>query len=160
MHGSPPTVPTEITVSNSGPLIALANIRCFEFLHSLFGEICITEAVYRETTRLKQLPATSAIRTTTWVKTFPVRDQLAVELLRNELDEGESESIVLARELNAAQILIDERRARRKTLQLGINTIGTLGILLLAKGRGLTPLIKPHLDALSGSPFRITPPTL
>jgi predicted nucleic acid-binding protein len=157
MNGSPPTVPTEITVSNSGPLIALANINSFQFLLSLFGEICITEAVYRESTRLEQLPAASAIRNTAWVKTFAVQDQLAVELLRIELDEGESETIVLARELNAAQILLDERRARRKTAQLGLRTIGTLGILLLAKSRGLLPTIKPHLDALRDYPFRIAP---
>lgn len=157
MLGSSPTVLTEITVSNAGPLIALANINCFEFLHVLFGEIHIPQAVFRETTRLEHLPAASAIRTTAWIKTIAVQDHLAVELLRNELDEGESETIVLAREMKAAQILIDERRARRKTSQLGLRTIGTLGILLLAKSRGLTPSIKLHLDALRESPFRMTP---
>jgi predicted nucleic acid-binding protein len=157
MNGSPPTTTAEITVSNSGPLIALANINCFQFLQSLFGEIVITDAVYRETTRLEQLPAARAISNSAWVKTFTVQDRLAVELLRIELDEGESETIVLVRELSAAQILLDERRARRKTSQLGLRTIGTLGILLLAKSRGLVPTIKPQLDALRDSPFRIAP---
>lgn len=157
MVDAPPSASREITVANAGPLIALANINCFHFLQRLFREVCISEAVYREATRLEQLPAARAIREASWIKTVAVQDRLAVELLRNELDAGESETIVLARELNATRILIDERLARRKTAQLGLKTIGTLSVLLMAKSAGLIPTVTPHLDALKKTPFRITP---
>jgi predicted nucleic acid-binding protein len=157
MDDAPTPASAEITVANAGPLIALANINCFQLLRQLFREIIIPEAVYREATRLDKLPAARAVREATWVKICAVQDRLAVELLRNELDEGESETIVLARELNATRLLIDERLARRKTAQLELETTGTLGILLLAKSNRLIPAVKPHLDALKKSPFRMKP---
>jgi predicted nucleic acid-binding protein len=147
----------EITVSNTGPIIALANIDCFDLLKGLFQTIWVADAVYREATRLERLPAARLISKSAWVKRVSVKDRLAVDLLRNELDEGESETIVLGRELNAAQILIDERLARRKTTQLEFKTIGTLGILLLAKSSGLIPSVRIYLDRLQSTPFRMSP---
>jgi predicted nucleic acid-binding protein len=96
------------------------------------------------------------VRQAAWINTIPVQDRVAVEVLRNELDDGESETIVLARELGASLILIDEKLARRKTAQMGLKTIGTLGILVMAKTSGLTPTVRSHLDALKSSSFRMT----
>jgi predicted nucleic acid-binding protein len=53
-------------------------------------------------------------------------------LILDKLDEGESESIVLASELKADYIILDEKLARRKAGLLGLPVIGTLGILLIS----------------------------
>lgn len=59
---------------------------------------------------------------------------------------GEAEAIVLAQELAADILLIDERKARKTALQLGLPVTGILGVLLEAKKAGLVPAIKPILD--------------
>lgn len=148
---------SEITVVNTGPLIAFANIACSGLLEQLFHTIYIAEAVYREATRLEQLPAARLVHESTWIESVQVNDRLAVDLLRNELDEGESETIVLASELHATRVLIDERLARRKTAQLGLKVTGTLGVLLLAKSSGLIPSVRTYLEKLKATPFRMTP---
>ena len=84
------------------------------------------------------------------------QDHLAVNLLRNELDQGESEALVLAKELGAVRILIDERLARRKARSVGLTVTGTLGVLLMAKEAGLIPAVRPLLDSLSETPFRMS----
>ena len=81
---------------------------------------------------------------------------LAVQLLREELDSGESEAIVLARELDAVLVLIDERAATRKARGIGLQTVGTLGVLLMAKNKGLVPDLKPLLDSLRQADFRMS----
>jgi predicted nucleic acid-binding protein len=50
-----------------------------------------------------------------------------------ELDNGEAEAIALAVEIQADRILIDERRGRKKAIELSLRPIGVLGILLRAK---------------------------
>ena len=156
MSGSPQIAHPKLVVADTGPLNALANINCFEFLRELFSELAIPEMVYREATHYSTLPVARAVRQAAWINTIPVQDRVAVEVLRNELDDGESETIVLARELGASLILIDEKLARRKTAQMGLKTIGTLGILVMAKTSGLTPTVRSHLDSLKSSSFRMT----
>ena len=73
------------------------------------------------------------VSTATWIKTVSIKDRLAVELLLDEMDLGEAEAIVLARELGADWVLMDEKKGRRKLTQMGLKKIGTLGILLKAK---------------------------
>jgi predicted nucleic acid-binding protein len=59
------------------------------------------------------------------------------------MDYGESESVVLYKELNANFLLVDDRKARKIAESLGINCIGTLGVLLTAKKRGLVKALRP-----------------
>ena len=68
--------------------------------------------------------------------------------LRLELDAGEAEAIALAVESNANLILLDERLGRRAAHRLGLTVVGTLGVLIAAKDRGLLAAVRPVLDAL------------
>lgn len=74
----------------------------------------------------------------------------------DELDLGEAEIIVLARELRADWVLMDERKGRRKLTQLGLPKIGTLGILLKAKRSGLLTAIRPDVERLRHGGFSIS----
>ena len=56
-----------------------------------------------------------------------------MEVLLDEMDLGEVETIILAREMNADWVLMDERKGRRKLDQLNIPKIGTIGVLLKAR---------------------------
>lgn len=53
------------------------------------------------------------------------------------MDYGESESVILYKELNADFLLIDDKKARRIAENFNINCVGTLGILSTAKEKGL-----------------------
>ena len=80
---------------------------------------------------------------------------MAVEILLDELDLGESETIVLAREIKADWVLMDERKGRRKLAQLNQQKIGTLGILLKARQSGLLSALKPELENLRQNGFSV-----
>ena len=80
----------------------------------------------------------------------------ALKILLDELDLGEAETIVLARELNADLVLMDEKKGRRKLTQLGLPKIGTVGILLKAKQVGLLSVIKPDLERLRRDGFSLS----
>jgi predicted nucleic acid-binding protein len=68
--------------------------------------------------------------------------------LQKELHRGESETIALAISLNADRVIIDENPGRKKAISLGLNVIGILGVLLIAKKRRLISTIQPLIDDL------------
>jgi predicted nucleic acid-binding protein len=63
---------------------------------------------------------------------------------------------VLARELGADWVLMDEKKGRRKLTQMGLKKIGTAGILLKAKQVGLLPAVRPELEQLRQRGFSIS----
>ena len=74
----------------------------------------------------------------------------------DELDWGEAETIVLSRELGADWALMDERKGRRKLAELGMNKLGTVGVLLKAKQLGLLPAIRLDLERLRQLGFSLS----
>ena len=147
-----------IVVSDTTPLIGLASIQRFDLLQKLFGEVYIPQAVYDEAVVAGHEAgyAKREVSTAAWIKVVNVTDRLAVEVLLDELDLGEAEAIVLAREISADWVLMDERKGRRKLTQVGLKKIGTLGILLKAKQEGLLPAIRPDLEKLQQQSFSIS----
>lgn len=147
-----------IVVSNTTPLIGLASIQRFDLLKQLFGELYIAQAVYDEAVVAGREAggAKREVSTAAWVKTMHVQDRLAVDVLLDELDLGEAETIVLARELNADWVLMDERKGRRKLTQLGFPKIGTVGILLKAKQVGVLSDLRTDLEQLRQHSFSIS----
>lgn len=146
-----------IVVADTTPLIGLAKAGRFYLLKEIFGQIYIPEGVYEEVVvEGRGRAGAREVNEATWIETVEVKDKLAVELLEDELDKGESESIVLAKELKADWVLMDERAARRRLEALGIDKIGTLGILLKAKEMGLLESVRPEMDKLRTKGFRIS----
>jgi len=146
-----------IVVSNATPLIGLAMAERFDLLQKLFGLIYIPQGVYDEVvTEGGQRFGTQEVSDAAWIELVEVKDRLAVEVLADDLGKGESETIVLAREMGADWVLVDERLARRKLDALGIPTIGTLGILLKAKEVGLLRTVAPAVELLRTRGFRLS----
>jgi predicted nucleic acid-binding protein len=108
-------------VSNTGPLIALASIDQFDLLHKRFEIVHIPNAVRSEILDQNTL---EAVNKADWIVICTTKDEIAVELLKEELDAGESEAIILAREQNADLLLIDDRAARRKAATLELTVMG------------------------------------
>jgi len=146
-----------IVVADSGPLISLASINHFDLLKSLYHQINIPLAVQNEVVNIQGgLPGSKQVAAASWVLPVEVRDNTAVQILRERLDLGESQAIVLAIELKADVLLIDEARGRRVAEARGLNKTGTIGTLIMAKKRGLIPSVSPLLDELIAKGFRMS----
>lgn len=138
-----------IIVSDTSPINNLAAINHLHLLHQLYGTVLIPEAVYRELTD-PNFPVAGAteVQTFDWIQTCAVSDGTLVEALSSELDIGEAEAIALAVEIQADQVLIDERRGRLIATRLNLRYVGILGILVEAKSQDLIAEVKPLLNAL------------
>jgi predicted nucleic acid-binding protein len=74
------------------------------------------------------------------------------------LDAGETAAIALCLGQSADALLMDESLGRHVSTQLGIRTIGILGVLVEARRRSLIAAVAPALDRLeSEAGFWIAP---
>ncbi len=127
-----------IVVSNSSPLIVLAKIEKLHILKDLFGKITIPKAVWNEiVVKGKGKPGAEEVEKAKWIEIKEVGDKLSVEVLKGEIEIGEAEAIVLAKELNADLLIMDERIPRVIAESIGLRVAGSLAILYIAKKRGL-----------------------
>jgi uncharacterized protein len=138
-----------IVVSDTSPVLNLARIGRLELLHLLYKEVLIPSAVLNELTASKRdLPPAIDLASGPWLIVASANDQRRVQELRESLDPGEAEAIVLAIEHRADLLLVDERRARRTATAAGITVTGLLGVVARAKRAGLIDLGKPVVDEL------------
>lgn len=138
-----------IFVSNASPLVNLARIGRLELLRDLFGEMCVPDAVWEEVVVAGEgQPGAQLLAQARWVVRRQVQNRSLVQALRQELDAGEAEAIVLALELKADLLLMDERLGRETAQHLGLKPTGVIGVLIEAKRRGVLPEVRPLLDAL------------
>lgn len=146
-----------IVVSDATPLIGLAKIERLTLLQDMFGEVLVPQAVYSEVVfGAPQTPDAAKVRHSSWIHVRQITNRTGVDYLRVDLDSGEAEALVLANELNADWILLDETKARLAAELLGMRFIGTVGLFLLAKRQGKIERIRPLLDALRSHKFYIS----
>ncbi|MFM9946733.1 MAG: DUF3368 domain-containing protein [Saprospiraceae bacterium] len=147
-----------IVVSDASPIINLARIGRIALLPALFEQIIIPQKVFEEiVVQGKGQPGANEITTADWVEVKSCQDAFKAKLLENELDPGESEAIVLAQEINADLLLLDDNAARDVAARLGLEYTGLLGILLKAKQKGLVKEVRPIMDELVNvANFRIS----
>lgn len=138
-----------IVASDTSPLTSLAAIGHFELLRALFGEIHISQGVWRELNHGgRRHPGSLQAEGAPWVHRHEVKDLTLVTVLQSDLDLGEAETLALAIELKADLVLLDEKEGRHIAGRLGLRTLGVLGILLQAKRLGAVVEIRSLLDAL------------
>ena len=118
-----------IIVSNTSPINYLILIGHINLLPELFQQIIIPQAVYSE---LSDASAPSPVQA--WIATPP--DWLKIQPVSQPsdaivdlLDPGERAAILLAQELNADLLLLDDMKARRTATERGLAITGILGIL-------------------------------
>ena len=147
-------------VSNSSVLIGLAMISRFELLKELYEAISIPEAVYQEIAlegknRFGCNETQRAVEDG-WIKRRKAKDSIAVLSLLEHLHRGEAEAIVLAKEFSSNLILLDDPKARATASHMGLERIGTIGILQLVLKQGILKDIKEDIDNLIEKGFRIS----
>jgi len=94
-----------IIVANTTPIISLASIGQLNILEKLFGKVIIAEAVYHE---IKAKPSYGYDQVDcAFIEVKPIQGQLYKDILMSQLDSGEAETIILAKEINADFVIID-----------------------------------------------------
>jgi predicted nucleic acid-binding protein len=137
----------EIIIADASCLIVLQNIQELSILRKLFGEVFITQEVEKEFGF--DLPE--------WIKVKTVQNKTQQNALKLILDEGEASSIALSLETKDSLLIIDEKKGRRIAQELNLKIIGTLGIILRAKEKGLVNSIENVLEKLENAEFWISP---
>lgn len=146
-----------IVVSDTTPLSELAKVGRLDLLREVFGRVIIPEEVYREVTTGIH-PGAIAVPKATWIEVQAVSDARKVYEIQvtRKLDLGECAAMILAEDLDADFLLMDDLSARQEAIARNLPIIGTIGILLIAKKRGFISNVKETLDALMAGGKRIS----
>ena len=134
-------------ISDTSCLIILANIGELELLHEVYGQIVTTVDIAMEFG--ESLPE--------WVEVVTVKDKYRQQLLEMQIDKGESSAIALALETPDSTMILDDNKARKVASQLGLIFTGTIGVIIKAKLNGTIPSIKPLLEKIKQTNFRLSP---
>ncbi len=145
-------LPTQAVIADAGPLIAFARLDRLEILHRLYGSVIVPSAVWAEVTSPRAFDDVQALQTAqtkAWLDLAadePIED-LGPSSALWMIDPGERAAIMLA--LKAQQqgiealLILDDAAARQSASIFGLQLIGTLGILMRAKAKGLIEEVVP-----------------
>ena len=150
-------IESDVVVTNTGPLIALATVRQLALLGQMYGSVLVPEGVFQEVTaRGQHRPGAVELASAPWA----VRSALLAPpdpFLAGNLGRGEAEAITLAAQRGARWILMDDRRARRiAELAYRLQVKGVAGILVAAKRRGLVSEIAPLLTGMQAAGYYVS----
>lgn len=135
-------------VSNTTPIISLLKLNQLDLLRRLYQQIQIPYAVYHEVEAGKAKGFYKDLSAVNWIEIVEIKDKQAVKYLL-DLDAGEAEAIILASELNADLIILDEKLGRYYARNADLRVTGTIGVLIKAKTVGLISELKPLLNELT-----------
>jgi hypothetical protein len=146
-----------LLVPDSGPLIALARVALLDLPALLYGQVLVPAVVWDEVLRRppeQERVCLQAALAAGKLKIEPEPRSPAQPLQDARLGAGERAAIALAR-LRNAQVLIDERRARRAAADAGLLVVGTVGLLVRGRQLGLVGPVRPIIDALRRSGYHL-----
>lgn len=143
-----------IVIADSSALVALSICECLPILNTLFGDVKVPQAVYDEVC-IDGKPESHALSAYLEGKVCNTLVDKYIEK-SNGLGKGELAAISLYKQLSADLLLIDDARARKVAYLNNLEVIGSLGVLLLAKQKGIISAIKPYTDRLRNSDIFIS----
>ena len=143
-----------IVIADSSALVALSVCDSLLLLDALFGEVKVPQAVYDEVC-IANKAESQALKTYLAGKVCSATVITYIEK-SNGLGKGELAAIGLYKQLSADLLLIDDARAKNVAYLNNLEVMGSLGVLLLAKKKGLIVAIKPLLTLLRCSDIFIS----
>ena len=144
-----------ILVADCSALVALSVCGSLNLLEHLFASVVVPETVYIEATQPDKKQA-QALKTFLQGKVRQVNLETYV-FLDAYADAGETEAMLLYKQLAADKLLIDDKRGRKVAKINQISTIGSLGVLLVAKEKGLIVEVAPLLQQIEQSDIYLSP---
>lgn len=146
-----------VLVVDASPLILFNRIDRLDLLVSLAKRLVFPEAVIREiqagserdgtADKIKNLP--SILR----IADRPVPDRIRLW----DLGAGESQVLAYGLERPGSEVVLDDLAARRCARSLGLSMIGTLGVVILCRHRGVISAARPVIETLREAGLRLKP---
>lgn len=136
----------EIVISDTSCLILFDKIGELDLLRKVYDSVSTTPEVAQEFS--EELPD--------WIKIDCVKDKKYQEFLETQVDRGEASAIALAKEMESSLLLLDDLKARKLASKLNLKFTGTLGVIHKAKQIGVLEKVKPIIEKLQATDFRIS----
>jgi len=136
----------KIIISDTSTLILFSKINEFDLLEKVYGQLTTTPEIAEEFG--EELPE--------WITIQCVKDIKYQKFLETQVDRGEASALALAAELEDVLLLLDDLKARKLAAKLMFKTTGTLGIIHKAKEQLIIPKVKPLIEKLLSTNFRIS----
>lgn len=137
----------KIVITDSSCFILLEKIDALDILNKLFKVVLTTPEIANE----YGLPLPE------WVVIQRVDDFELQQRFYQYVDKGEASAIALACEIHPDFVILDDLEARQFAIKLGLPVKGSAGIILKAKQNGIIPAVKPYLNLMQQTNFRIAP---
>jgi len=135
-----------IVISDTSTLILFSKINEFNLLEKVYGQLTTTPEIAEEFG--EELPE--------WITIQTVKDIKYQKFLETQVDRGEASALALAAELEDVLLLLDDLKARKLAAKLMFKTTGALGIIHKAKEQSIIPKVKPLIEKLLSTNFRIS----
>jgi predicted nucleic acid-binding protein len=135
----------KVVISDTSTLILFQKIDEFDLLRKIYGELLTTPEIAEE----------YGDKFPDWIKIQPVTDKKYQDFLETQVDVGEASAIALASEFQDVLLLLDDLKARKLASRLKFKITGTLGVIQRAKQLAYIAKVKPLIDKLLLTDFRI-----
>ncbi|MGY4383990.1 putative nucleic acid-binding protein [Pedobacter sp. UYP24] len=135
-----------VVITDTSCLIILDKLELLHILQKLFSVVLTTPEIAEEFGA--QFPD--------WIVVISVRDKSLQQKFLEMVDPGEASAIALAHEINNQYLITDDLAARKLAITIGLPVIGTLGVLIRAKSYGIIPLVKPVIEQMKQTNFRVS----
>jgi predicted nucleic acid-binding protein len=135
--------------------IVISDTSCLILFHNI-GELDLLRKVYDSVSTIPEVAQEFSEELPDWIIIESVKDKKYQEFLETQVDWGEASAIALAKEMESPLLLLDDLKARKLASKLNLKFTGTLGIIHKAKQIGAIEKIKPLIDRLQATNFRIS----
>lgn len=132
-------------IADTSTLIIFQKIGEFNLLKEVYGGLITTPEIAEEFG--EKLPH--------WIKIQSASDRKYQKFLCTQVDNGEASAIALATDFTDVLLLLDDLKARKLASQLNLKITGTLGIIHKAKQMGIIDKVKPLINKLMLTDFRV-----
>jgi predicted nucleic acid-binding protein len=119
-------------VADSSPLVILTKLDCLDLLNRVFPRVYISSEVHHKIVVAGAgLPGASEVSKAEWIEVKSVQNPAGLLSTQRKygLGPGEMSTIVLAKELGANPVLLDDYRARKLAKAEGLEILGSVGLL-------------------------------
>lgn len=137
------------------PKMIISDTSCLILFHKI-GELDLLRKVYETVTTTPEVAKEFMYTLPDWIRIEEVKDKKYQDFLETQIDWGEASAIALAKEMESPLVLLDDLKARKLAVKLNLKVTGTLGVIHKAKQIGVLENIKPIIEKLQATNFRIS----
>ncbi len=143
-------------VVNASPLILLGRVGRLDLPNALADEIAVPEAVLQELRAGDDRDdVASNVEAAAWAKVVADEDVSQV-IAAWDLGRGETQVLAYGLAHPGWESVLDDAAARRCAASVGVSVVGTLGLVLRAKTRGVISDARSLVDQLRGAGLYLT----